>query len=78
MAKVNITIECRFGNALSALSDASKSWPPEKLEAFSDEWDRLAFSGAEMMEHKSLGGRVVAYPSEDFTLHLEKWGVNLW
>lgn len=78
MAHLNITVENHTGNALAILNRIRREWPAEKADAFADEWYRLEDAGAQMVEVQFLDGRIVAHPSEDFTLHLEKWGVASW
>jgi hypothetical protein len=72
-----IKVELRHERALRALSDAMEEWTNGQRQAFADEWADLVEAGAEVADVQFVGGRVVAYPSEDFTMHLAKWGVHL-
>lgn len=70
-----IKIECHTGPVMDVLERMAREWPHEKLRQFAMEWEALEAAGAEIAEVQVIGNRVVGYPSEDFTLHLEKWGV---
>lgn len=78
MASLSVTIENHTGNALEILNRIQREWTPEKADAFADEWYRLEGAGAQMVEVRFMGGRIIAHPSEEFTRHLEKWGVASW
>jgi hypothetical protein len=77
MASVNLTYEIRISFAMTALANAADDWSTTNRARFKAEWDSLVLHGAETIDCQFIGGRLVAHPSEDFTLHLEKWGVYL-
>jgi len=56
----------------------AREWSEDKLEAFAMEWKALEAAGAEVAEVQVVGNRIIGHPSEDFTRHLEKWGVATW
>ena len=80
MAKcvMEIKVKTYFGNAFDALKVAAERWPDEKRERFQREWYDLVDAGAELVEMRLVPGiGFQAYPSEDFTQYLAKWGVHL-
>ena len=77
MVVMSIKCEIRHQHALEALNLAKEMWMPEMFDDFCREWRSLENAGAQMAECQFVGGRLVAYPSEDFTLHMQKWGIYL-
>lgn len=80
MAKCNVEIKIKtyFGNAFDALSAAAEWWPEEKRKVFLREWYDLVDAGAEWVDIRYVKGiGFQAYPSDDLTRHLAKWGVHL-
>ncbi len=76
MAKVvfSVRAELRLDGFYRAL-DALSEWPAETALRFHDEWGALVRAGAEFVEVKYVGGRIVAYPSEELSRHMAKWGL---
>lgn len=72
-----IVVETYFDRLLFALREAVETWPEYKIAKFSDDWKRLESNGAEMIDMRRIGGRFVAHPSEDFTMHCQFYGVYL-
>jgi hypothetical protein len=76
MKKIGFEISLEMHMArLEAAIDARGLTPAEEAR-FNQEWHDLEASGAVMQEFRLMGDRVVAYPSEDFTLHCAKWGIH--
>ncbi len=71
-------MEVRTGAAMAILERMGREWPEEKMRAFVDEWKALEVAGAQIAEVQIIGSRIIGHPSEDFTRHLEKWGVATW
>jgi len=63
---------------MAILDRMAREWSEDKLEAFAMEWKALEAAGAEVAEVQVVGNRIIGHPSEDFTRHLEKWGVATW
>ena len=74
MAVLNIKIETRVNRIIDAIE--AKSWTEDSRRRFNDEWGRLTDCGAELVETQFIGGRIVAYPTHDFTSHCAKYGVH--
>lgn len=79
MAKQELKLKMRahIGPAMAALADTAADWPASKRNEFNEEWKRLQSAGAELLDSQMIDGVLVAYPSPDFTAHLEKWGIHL-
>ncbi len=69
-----VSAELRLDSFYRAM-DSIRTWPAEKALRFHDEWDALVKAGAEFVEVKYVGGRIVAYPSEELSRHMAKWGL---
>lgn len=71
---LSVSAELRLDGFYRAM-EITKGWPAEKALRFHDEWDALVKAGAEFVEVKYVGGRIVAYPSEELSRHMAKWGL---
>lgn len=71
-----INVELHFKRLLDALGDVAETWTEETAEKFAAEWMVLEAAGAEIVESRMFGGRLVAYPSDDFTKHCAKYGIH--
>jgi hypothetical protein len=76
MAKTvfSVSAELRLDGFYRAL-EITKTWPVDKRFRFHAEWQALVKAGAEFVEVKYVGGRIVAYPSEELSRHMAKWGL---
>ena len=73
---MTIKVECYFDRMMAEWDVVCAEWPDEKADRFASEWQALCDAGAEWVEVVSLGGRLVAYPSEDIVRFCARWGIH--
>lgn len=73
MVRVNLSFQICTGRICDAIEKANLSEPDKKR--FSEGWKELEGHGAEMVEIKVYGDRIVAFPSDDFTRFCEGFGI---
>ena len=53
----------------------AREWTEGEEAQFYAEWQRLVDAGAGLATARLVDGEVQFFPSEDFTMHCEKWGI---
>jgi hypothetical protein len=53
----------------------AREWAEGEEARFYGEWQRLADAGAGLATARLVDGEIQFFPSEDFTMHCEKWGI---
>ena len=72
-----VSIGVSFRDYTGRLVDAVKAreWAEGEESRFYEEWARLADAGAALATARLVGGEIQFFPSEEFTMHCEKWGI---
>lgn len=73
--RVAIPLENCMGRLLDAVDSAVATWSEGDKDRFCEDWQALVAAGAEWCDVSFIGGRIVAWPSEDFTAHCAAWDI---